>query len=161
MAFKVTNLEIESLAARGQDGSVIFPEVFHDKTLGAKTIYWFGRLESEVLKRSKDYGEAKKKILEGGCKKDEQNNPIVKDGRYQWEEGEERKALEKLDTLLEAKVDIGIDRLKLKLKTLEGKMTADDIRRLFPFVEFTDMDDKSPDPEPKKEDKPAVVEAIE
>src|SRR5690625_3949313 len=64
------------------------------------------RLAKQLIEQLKEMAEEEKKLKESYAKKDEDGNPIIKDGKYQFEDGEQEKLETDLKDFYEEKTVI-------------------------------------------------------
>ena len=70
MGIKVKNLDIERLAMSKV-------EIFSNKKLPVKTVYWLSRLQKELDKFLKDYAETRQELFKKYCIKNDKGEPNV------------------------------------------------------------------------------------
>jgi len=133
MGIKAKNMEIERLAISNV-------EVFTNKKLTVKTVYWLSRLQKELAKLFKDYADTKAEVLKKYCVKNDDGTPKMNaKGEFQFEGKENTQAvLKEISELANLEVEItGIDKIKLNLDDpgLQGTISADDLLILEPFIE--------------------------
>lgn len=132
MTMKIKNKVVESILLRK-------PEVFSNRKLPVKTVYWLSRLERELIGCSKIYNEEKNKFIMDFCKKDEKGKPIIdpSTGMYKFSDEESMRSLsEKIRELLEAEIEINIDKLSINIDDLQGAISAEEMTLLEPCVNF-------------------------
>ena len=64
------------------------------------------RLAKQLIEQLKEMAEEEKRLKESYAKKDEDGNPIIKDGKYQFEDGEQEKLETDLKDFYEEKTVI-------------------------------------------------------
>jgi hypothetical protein len=130
MSFKVKNLEIQNVL-------IGRPEVFSNRKLPVKMIYWFSRLERELHRNFKIFNEERTKLLEDYCSKDEKGKPKMTDNRYDFDDdGQRIEVMKMVNELLDLETEIRIDKIKIEIDQLQDAISADEMTLLEPFVEF-------------------------
>jgi hypothetical protein len=132
MGITVKNMEIERLA-------ISKVEVFSNKRLPIKTVYWLSRLQKELDKLLKDFGETRVEIFKKYCLKNEDGTPKVSSkGEFQFAPENTQAVLKEVSELANMEVEIpGIEKIKFNLNSpaLEGSASAEDLIILEPFIE--------------------------
>ena len=132
MGIKVKNLEIERLAMSKV-------EIFSNKKLPVKTVYWLSRLQKELDKFLKDYAETRQELFKKYCLKKEDGEPNVgPKGEFQFAPENTQIVFKEVAELANMEVEIpGIERIKFDLSNpnLDGSVSAEDLLILEPFIE--------------------------
>jgi hypothetical protein len=135
MGMKVTNLNIERLVTSK-------PEIFGNKKLSAKLIYWLARLQRDIDARLKEYGDARTILFEKYCLREENGVPkFGSNGEFQFAPEVTGIVAKELNELRMEVVEVGpYERIKLDLtdKTLEGVLSPNDLSVLEPFLDVTE-----------------------
>src|SRR4030067_561096 len=109
MPYKVKNIEIQNLLLANL-------EIFRNRKLPVKIIYWLSRLGRDLQKNFKILQEERTKLLEDNCLKGEDGKPKIADGQYAYEdEAIKAKAIESVGELMELESEMGIDKLKIEI----------------------------------------------
>ena len=130
---KAKNWDIERLLATK-------PEIFGNKKLSVKLMYWLSRFQKDIETRFKEYADARLALFEQYCVKDESGSvKYGPNGEFQFPTAVTEKVAKELNGLRQEEVEIGpYDKIKLDLndKTLEGALSPNDLAVLEPFVEI-------------------------
>jgi hypothetical protein len=133
MSITVKNIEIERLA-------VSKVEIFANKKLPVKTVYWLSRLQKELNKLLKDYNEVKTGLFKKYCVKNDDGTPkIGLKGEFQFAGENTQSLLKEVSELANMEVEVlGINKIKLDLNDpgLQGSISAEDLIVLEPFIEI-------------------------
>lgn len=79
-----------------------------DQTLPSKLSYAIGRNVKKLEEEVRSYNEERGKICKRLAEKDEEGNPIAKDGKYDISEENKKILDEELDALLDTDIDVDI-----------------------------------------------------
>lgn len=79
-----------------------------DQALPSKLSYAIGRNVKKLEEEVRSYNEEREKICKRLAEKDEEGNPITKDGKYDISEENKKILDEELDALLDTDIDVDI-----------------------------------------------------
>ena len=133
MNMKVKNWDLERLLSAK-------PEIFANKKLSVKLVYWLSRLQKDVEARFKEYGDARVAMFEKYCVKNEDGTvKYGPQGEFSFPPEKTEAVSKELNELRLMEIEVGpYDKIKLDLndKTLEGALSPNDLAVLEPFVEI-------------------------
>lgn len=132
MNITVKNIEIERLA-------ISKVEIFSNKKLPIKTVYWLSRLQKELDKLLKDFAETRAEIFKKYCLKNEDGTTKVgAKGEFQFTPENAQIVFKEVAELANVEVEIaGINKIKFDLTDpgLDGTLSSEDLIILEPFIE--------------------------
>jgi hypothetical protein len=132
MGFTVKNTEIERLAMSKV-------EIFTNKKLSVKSIYWLSRLQKELDKLLRDFNQTKAELLKKYCLKNEDETPKAgPNGEFQFAPENVQLVTKEVSELANMEVEVvGMNKIKLNLDDpgLQGSISAEDLIVLEPFIE--------------------------
>jgi len=132
MPYKVKNIESQNLLLANL-------EIFSNRKLSVKIIYWLSRLGRELQQNFKILQEERTKLLEDNCLKGEDGKPIITDSQYAYaDESIKTKAIESIGELMQLESEMSIDKLKIEIDKLQDAISANEMVLLEPFVDFVD-----------------------
>ena len=133
MGMKVKNWDLERLLASK-------PEIFGNKKLSVKLIYWLSRLQKDVEIRFKEYGDARVAMFEKYCLRNEDGTiKYGQNGEFNFPPEKTEAVAKELNELRLMEVEVAsYNKIKLDLndKTLEGVLSPNDLAVIEPFVEI-------------------------
>ena len=133
MGMKVKNWDLERLLASK-------PEIFGNKKLPVKLMYWLARLQKDVEARFKEYGDARVAMFEKYCLRNEDGTvKYGPSGEFNFPPEKTDAVSKELNELRLMEIEVGsYGRIKLDLndKNLEGALSPNDLAVLEPFVEI-------------------------
>jgi hypothetical protein len=132
VAITVTNGDLERLVS-------CQPEIFANKKLPAKLLYWLSRLKKDCETNYKEFMEARVKIFEQHCSKDENGNVLFgKNGEYTFQPEVTAALSKEINDLRDIEIEItnyGKIKIDLADHLLENALSANDLTVLDPFIE--------------------------
>lgn len=153
--YKVKNHDIINIVMQTPGGVKLSPEIFRNRKLkNFKTIYWLGRIETQILSLYTAYDKTRNDLIVEKSLKDKDGRPIMRGNRYIFSEDEDVDFTiagefgRKLQEIAEEEVEISINKIKLMEEDLKYKeggeeifaVSGEDMHLLEPFVEFPQME---------------------
>ena len=127
------------------------PEIFGNKKLSVKLVYWLSRLQKDVEKRFKEYADARSALFEKySIKNEDGSSKYGPNGEYSFRKVNDEGKVEidrtvevskEMDELRQMVIEVtSYEKIKLDLsdKTLEGVLSPNDLTMLEPFVEIVE-----------------------
>ena len=125
MKIKITNHYFETLATKNVQELL-------SKQFTAKTSFFLARLFDKLEKESKYYFDQKQKLINQYAKKDDDGNPVQKDGMVTLDNPE--KFSSELEEVLKININFEWEKVKIDFDK-EPALSIDEMMILLPFVE--------------------------
>ena len=133
MSIKVKNKDIERLM-------VSKVEIFSNRKLPAKLLYWFSRLQKDAEVKFKTYADSQIKLYEKYClRNDDGSIKYGANGQFQFPPEKMEIAAKQLEEMRESENEIGTyEKIKIDLndKNLTDLLSPNDLTVLGPFIEI-------------------------
>jgi hypothetical protein len=136
MSIIVKNKDMERLI-------VSKPEIFSNKKLPVKLLYWLSRLQKDVETRFKAYANDQIKLYEKHCIRN--NDGSIKygaNGSFHFPPEKTEIAAKELEEMREQDIEIGnYNKIEIDLndKTFDGILSPNDLTVLEPFIKIVEL----------------------
>ena len=133
MSIKVKNKDLERLM-------VSKLEIFSNKKLPAKLLYWLSRLQRDVETKFKTYADGQIKLYEKYClRNDDGSVKFGSNGHFLFPPEKTEVVARELEEVREGETEIGTyDKIEIDLndKTFNGVLSPSDLTILEPFIKI-------------------------
>ena len=136
MSIVVKNKDMERLI-------VSKPEIFSNKKLPVKLLYWLSRLQRDVEAKFKSYADSQIKLYEKYCLRNEDGSvKYGPNGSFQFPPEMTEVAAKELEDIRNQDIEIGnYNKIEINLddKTFDGVLSPNDLTVLEPFINIIEL----------------------